>query len=98
MEGLTMRKFVLTTGAFAVLFTAAGLGLAASAAAGDGADGVVSKLENQGYNVQYLPPVPRSLLPQCSVNSINPSNLDQSASVQEKQHTLVEVDLSCPPN
>jgi hypothetical protein len=93
-----MRKFVVAVEAASAL-TAAALGLPAIAAADPGtADVVVNNLETQGYNVQYLPSVPRSLLPQCSVKGIHPSSLDQSASLQEKQHTLVQVDVSCPPN
>jgi hypothetical protein len=92
-----MRMFVVATEVAGAL-TAAALGLAATAAADHSADVVVSNLETQGYTVQYLPPVPRSLLPQCSVKEIHPNSLDQSASFQEKQHTLVEVDVSCPSN
>jgi hypothetical protein len=93
-----MRMFVVATEVAGALTAAAALGLAATAAADPSADVVVSNLETQGYNVQYLPPVPRSLLPQCSVKEIHPNGLDQSASFQEKQHTLVEVDVSCPSN
>jgi hypothetical protein len=92
-----MRKFLVAAEAASAL-TAAALGLAAIAAADPGADVVVSNLETQGYNVQYLPSVPRSQLPQCSVTGQHPSSLDQSASLQEKQHTLVQVDVSCPSN
>ena len=90
-----MRKFVVSAEAASAL-TAAALGLAATAAADDSADVVVSNLENQGYNVQYLPSVPRSQLPQCFVKGQHPSSLDQSASLQEKRHTLVQVDVTCP--
>lgn len=93
-----MRKFVFAAKAASVV-TAAALGLAAGATADPGgADVVVSNLETQGYNVQYVPSVPRSLLSQCSVKGMRPSSLDQSASLQEKQHTLVQVDVSCPSN
>ncbi|MGA7053969.1 MAG: hypothetical protein WBZ37_22395 [Mycobacterium sp.] len=93
-----MRKFVVAAEAAGAL-TAAALGLAATAAANpDTADIVVSSLQSQGYSVQVVPPVPDSLLPQCSVTKINPSNLDRSASYQEKQHISVEVDVSCPSN
>jgi hypothetical protein len=90
-----MRKFVVAAEAAGAL-TAAALGLAATAAANDSADVVVSRLETQGYPVQWQPQVPRSQLPQCFVTGQHPSNLDPSASLQEKQHLLVEVDLSCP--
>jgi hypothetical protein len=92
-----MRKFVraaVTAGALAV----AALGPAATATANaDGADVVVSNLRNQGYNVKVLG-TGDNPSPQCSVTGIHPDpkNLDQSASFQEKQHTLVEVDVSCP--
>lgn len=92
-----MSKFLVAAETAGAL-TVAALGLAAIATAdADTADVVVNSLETQGYNVQYVPSVPRSLLPKCSVTRIHP-NLDQSASLQEKQHTLVEVDVSCPPN
>jgi hypothetical protein len=91
-----MRKFVVAAEAAGAL-TAAALGLAATAAADSSAD-VVSNLETQGYQVQWLPQVPRSVLPQCSVKGQHPSSLDPSASLQEKQHTLVELDVSCPSN
>jgi hypothetical protein len=91
-----MTKFVLA--ALAASALTAALGLTPIAAADPGADVVVSNLETQGYNVQYLPSVPKSLLPQCSVTGQHPSSLDQSASLQEKQHTLVQVDVACPSN
>jgi hypothetical protein len=90
-----MRKFVAAGAAGAL--TAAAFGLAPTAAA-DSAEVVVSNLETQGYPVQWLPQVPRSLLPQCSVNGQHPSYLDPSASLQEKQHTLVQIGVSCPSN
>jgi hypothetical protein len=93
-----MRKFVVAAEAAGAL-TAAALGLAATAAANpDGADVVVSSLQSQGYNVQVIPPITVSLLPRCSITGIHPSNLDQSASYQEKQHISVEVYVSCPSN
>jgi hypothetical protein len=91
-----MRKSVVAAAAAGAL-TAAALGLAATAAA-DTADVVVNSLQSQGYNVQVIPPVTASLLPRCSVIGIHPSNLDQSASYQEKQHISVEVDVKCPSN
>jgi hypothetical protein len=92
-----MRKFVVAAEAAGAL-TAAALGLAATAAADSSAEVVVSNLQIQGYQVQWLPQVPRSVLPQCSVKGQHPSSLDPSASLQEKQHTLVEIDVSCPSN
>lgn len=93
-----MKKFVVVAEAAGAI-TVAAWGLAATAVANpDGADVVVSNLETQGYNVQYLPPVPKSLLPRCSVTGQHPKVLDPSASLQEKQHTLVEVDVLCPSN
>lgn len=92
-----MRKFVVAAEAAGAI-TAAAVSLAATAAANssDDADGVVSSLKSQGYNVQIVPA--RASLAGCSVVGIHPSNLDQSASLQEKQHTLVEVVVACPPN
>jgi hypothetical protein len=92
-----MKMFVVAAQATGALIAAA-LGLAATAAADPSADAVVSKLETQGYQVQWLPQVPRPLLPQCTIKAQHPSSLDPSASLQEKQHTLVEIDVSCPPS
>lgn len=90
-----MRKFVVAAEAAGAL-TAAALGLAATAAANPDqtADVVVNNLQSQGYPVKVVPP--NSPLGQCHVNGQYPSNLDPSASLLEKQHTLVEVDVSCP--
>jgi hypothetical protein len=63
---------------------------------GSGADVVVKKLQDQGYNVQVNSSTSNVPLSRCSVTGIHPSNLDDSASLQEKQHTLVQVDVSCP--
>ena len=71
-----MRKFVAAGAAGAL--TAAAFGLAPTAAA-DSAEVVVSNLQTQGYQVQWLPQVPRSVLPQCSVKGQHPSSLDPSA-------------------
>jgi hypothetical protein len=91
-----MRKFVFVAEAAGVL-TAAVLGLPATAAANPDdqtADVVVNNLQSQGYPVKVVPP--NSPLPQCHVTRQYPRNLDLSASLLEKQHTLVEVDVSCP--
>jgi hypothetical protein len=87
-----MRKSVVAAAAAGAL-TAAALGLAATAAA-DPADVVVKNLQSQCYPVKVVPP--NSPLGQCHVTGQYPSNLDPSASLQEKQHTLVEVDVLCP--
>jgi hypothetical protein len=87
-----MRKFVFVAEAAGVL-TAAVLGLPATAAADQTADVVVNNLQSQGYTVKVVPP--NSPLPQCHVTRQYPGDLDPSASLQEKQHTLVEVDVSC---
>ena len=88
-----MRKFVVAAEAAGAL-TAAALGLAATAAADQTADVVVNDLQSQGYPVKVVPP--DSPLGQCHVTWQYPRHLDPSASLQEKQHTLVEVDVSCP--
>jgi hypothetical protein len=93
-----MRNFVVATSAV-IAFTAAVLGHAATAMAepfdGSGADTTVNALRGQGYNLQVngSTNVPLS---RCSVTGIHPSNLDESASLEDKQHTLVTVDVSCP--
>jgi hypothetical protein len=93
-----MRKVVITT-AVAAALSAAPFGLAAVAAAdpfdGSGADVVVKKLRDQGYNVQ-INTTSNQPLSQCTATGIHPSNLDDSAPLQDKQHTLVQVDVSCP--
>jgi hypothetical protein len=83
----------LTTGALA----AAGLGMAGTAAAfpNDGtAEDVVSELETEGYNVQVngLVQVPLST---CRVTDVHPT-LPDSATLQDKMHTMVFVDVACP--
>ena len=83
----------LTAGAIA----AASLGLAATASAfpnaGTAAD-VVDSLSDEGYNVQVngLVQVPLKL---CTVTDVHPT-LPDSATLQDKQHTQVFVDVSCP--
>ncbi|HEX4588250.1 MAG TPA: hypothetical protein VH185_09855 [Mycobacterium sp.] len=91
-----MKNFVITPLA-AVALGAAALGLAGTAAAfpnaGTAAD-IVDGLKAEGYNVQIngLVQVPLKL---CTTTGIHPT-LDDSATLQEKQHTQVFVDVSCP--
>jgi hypothetical protein len=91
-----MRNFVITPLA-SVALGAAALGLAGAAVAfpndGTAAD-VVDGLKSEGYNVQVngLVQVPLKL---CNVTDVHPS-LDDAATLQEKQHTAVFVDVSCP--
>ncbi|MGX9789573.1 hypothetical protein [Mycobacterium sp. MMS18-G62] len=83
----------LTAGALA----AAALSMAGAAAAfpnaGTAAD-VVSGLKDEGYNVQVngIVAVPLST---CAVTGIHPT-LSSNATLEEKQHTMVFVDVSCP--
>jgi hypothetical protein len=91
-----LTNFVITPLA-SVALGAAALALAGAAAAfpnvGTAAD-VVASLKTEGYNVQVngLVQVPLKL---CTATDIHPS-LDESATLQEKQHTQVFVDVSCP--
>ena len=91
-----MRLFVITPLA-SILLGAAALGLAGTAAAfpnaGTAAD-VVDGLTAEGYNVQVngLVQVPLKL---CTATDVHP-RLDDAATLQEKQHTQVVVDVSCP--
>jgi hypothetical protein len=91
-----MKNFLITPLA-AVALGAAALGLAGAAAAfpnaGTAAD-VVDGLEAEGYNVQVngLVQVPLKL---CTSTGVHP-RLDDSATLEEKQHTQVFVDVSCP--
>jgi hypothetical protein len=91
-----MKNFIVTPLA-AVALGAAALGLAGAAAAfpnaGTAAD-IVDGLKAEGYNVQIngLVEVPLKL---CAATGIHPT-LDDSATLQEKQHTQVFVDVSCP--
>ena len=91
-----MKNFVITPLA-AVALGVAALGLAGTAAAfpnaGTAAD-VVDGLEAEGYNVQVngLVQVPLKL---CSATDVHPTLLD-SATPEEKQQTMVFVDVSCP--
>jgi hypothetical protein len=89
-----VRKF-LVTGAASVALTAAALGMAASASA-DAADAVVQNLQDQGYIVQINGGNTAVSLSRCTATGIHPTNLDPSASLQERQHTLVMVDVQCP--
>ncbi|HVQ52609.1 MAG TPA: hypothetical protein VMS92_21435 [Mycobacterium sp.] len=91
-----MRKLVITPLA-SVALGAAAMGLAGTAAAfpnAGTADIVVDDLKAEGYNVQVngLVQVPLKL---CTVTDVHP-RLDDSATLQEKQHTQVFVDVSCP--
>lgn len=55
---------------------------------------VIDGLTAQGYNVQIngTTPVPLST---CTATGIHPT-LDDTATLEQKQHTLVTVDVSCP--
>ena len=91
-----MSKSVITAAALGAFVAA--LGAPATAAAGplDGsADVVVNNLKSQGYNVQVNGGSAGVPLSRCTVSGVHPS-LNESDSLQEKQHTLVTVDLSCP--
>ena len=91
-----MKNYLITTVTAAALGAAA-LGLAGTAAAfpnaGTAAD-VVDSLKTEGYNVQVngLVQVPLKL---CTSTGVHP-RLDDSATLEEKQHTQVFVDVSCP--
>jgi hypothetical protein len=91
-----MKNFVITPLA-AVALGAAALDLAGTAAAfpnaGTAAD-LVDSLKAEGYNVQIngLVQVPLTL---CTATDVHPP-LDESATLREKQHTQVFVDVSCP--
>lgn len=91
-----MKNFVITSLTASAL-TAAALGLAGTAAAfpnaGTAAD-VVDSLTAEGYNVQVngIVAVPLST---CRVTDVHPT-LDSSATLQDKQHTQVFIDVSCP--
>ena len=91
-----MKNFLITSLTAAALGAAA-LGLAGTAAAfpnaGTAAD-VVDELKAEGYNVQVngLVQVPLKL---CTATDVHP-RLDDAVTLQEKQHTQVFVDVSCP--
>jgi hypothetical protein len=91
-----MNNFVVTPLA-AMVLGATALSLAGTAAAfpnAETAEDTVADLKAEGYNVQIngLVKVPLKL---CTATGIHPS-LDESATLQEKQHTQVFVDVSCP--
>lgn len=91
-----MRNDVITPLA-AVALGAAALGLAGAAAAfpnAGTAEDVVNDLKAEGYNVQTngLVQVPLKL---CTATDVHPT-LDESDTLQDKQHTQVFVDVSCP--
>jgi hypothetical protein len=91
-----MKNFVITS------LTAGALALAALALAGpaiafpnDGtAADVFDELKAEGYNVAVngLVQVPLST---CRVTDVHPT-LDDTATLEEKQHTMVFIDVSCP--
>jgi hypothetical protein len=91
-----MTNFVITPLA-SVARGAAALALAGAAAAfpnaGMAAD-VVDSLKTEGYNVQVngLVQVPLKL---CTATDVHP-RLNDSDTLEEKQHTMVFVDVSCP--
>jgi hypothetical protein len=91
-----MRNLVITPLA-SVALAAAALGLAGTAAAfpnaGTAAD-VIDGLKAEGYNVQVngLVQVPLKL---CTATDVHP-RLNESDTLEEKQHTQVFVDVSCP--
>jgi hypothetical protein len=91
-----MKNFVITAVTAGAL-AAAALGMAGAAgafpSAGTAAD-VVSELRSEGYNVQVngIVAVPLST---CRVTDVNPT-LNDSDTLQDKQHTMVFVDVSCP--
>jgi hypothetical protein len=91
-----MKDFVITPLA-AVALGAAALGLAGVAEAfpnAGTAEDTVNSLKAEGYNVQIngLVQVPPKL---CTATDVHP-RLDDSDTLQEKQHTQVFVDVSCP--
>jgi hypothetical protein len=55
----------------------------------------VQSLKGEGYNVQVNGGASGVPLSRCSVSGINPV-LNESDSLQAKQHTLVTVDVVCP--
>jgi hypothetical protein len=91
-----MKNLVITPLA-AVALGAAAVGLAGAAGAfpnAGTAEDIVNGLTAEGYNVQVngLVQVPLRL---CSATDVHP-RLDDAATLQEKQHTQVFVDVSCP--
>jgi hypothetical protein len=91
-----MKNFV-TTSLTAGALAAAALGLAGTAAAfpnAGTAEDIINGLEAEGYNVQIngLVQVPLKL---CTATDVHPT-LDESDTLQDKQHTQVFVDVKCP--
>jgi hypothetical protein len=90
-------KNIIATALAAGALAAATLGLAGTAAAfpgGASAADVIEGLRAEGYLVQ-INGLPSAPLTRCTATDIHPS-LDESATLQEKQHTQVFVDVSCP--
>ena len=91
-----MKNFVVTP-LTSVALGAVALALAGTAVAfpnaGTAAD-VVDSLKTEGYNVQVngLVQVPLKL---CAVTDVHP-RLDDASTLEERQHTQVFVDVSCP--
>jgi len=92
-----MKNFLLITSITAAALTGAALGLAGTAAAfpnAGTAEDVVDSLKAEGYNVQVngLVQVPLKL---CTATDVHPT-LSDSDTLQDKGHTQVFVDVSCP--
>ena len=93
-----MQKFLITSLTAGAL-TAAALGLAGTASAfphAETAADAIDELKTQGYNVQINGLV-QAPLSECTATGVHPS-LDNTATLQEKEHTQVFVDVSCPSN
>jgi hypothetical protein len=96
-ESIEAMKNIVVTPLTSVALGAAALALAGTAiafpTAGTAAD-VVDSLKTEGYNVQVngLVQVPLKL---CAVTDVHP-RLDDASTLEEKQHTQVFVDVSCP--
>jgi hypothetical protein len=92
-----MKNFLLITSITAAAVGVAALGLAGTAAAfpnAGTAEDVVDSLKAEGYNVQVngLVQVPLKL---CTATDVHPT-LSESDTPQDKGHTQVFVDVSCP--
>jgi len=93
-----MKNFLITSLTAGAL-TAAALGLAGTASAfphAETAADAIDELKTQGYNVQINGLV-QAPLSECTATGVHPS-LDNTATLQEKEHTQVFVDVSCPSN
>jgi len=93
-----MKKFLITSLTAGAL-TAAALGLAGTASAfphAETAADAIDELKTQGYNVQINGLV-QAPLSECTATGVHPS-LDNTATLQEKEHTQGFVDVSCPSN